>query len=48
MISMTTDEEQIRTLIEGWAEAVHRGDLNGVLADQSLDVTAGDDVASNP
>ena len=28
-----TDEEQIRTLIERWAAAVHQGDMAGVLAD---------------
>ena len=27
---MTDDEEQIRRLIERWAEAVHGGDLSGV------------------
>ncbi|MGX1884832.1 YybH family protein [Streptomyces sp. NPDC055287] len=30
--------EQVRTLIEQWAAAVHRGDLNGVLADHSDDI----------
>jgi uncharacterized protein (TIGR02246 family) len=35
---MTDDEEQIRRLIECWAEAVHRGDLSGVLADHSDDI----------
>ena len=35
---MRTDEEQIRTLIEQWAAAVHRGDMNGVLADHSDDI----------
>jgi uncharacterized protein (TIGR02246 family) len=35
---MPDDEEQIRTLIERWAAAVHRGDLNGVLADHSDDI----------
>ena len=29
---MTDDEQQIRNLIEGWAEAVHGGDLAGVLS----------------
>ena len=33
---MTDDEQQIRTLIEGWAEAVHRGDLAGVVSDRLL------------
>ena len=27
---MTTDERDIRDLIERWAAAVHRGDLEGV------------------
>src|SRR5687768_13663025 len=35
---MPDDEEQIRTLIERWAAAVHRGDLNGVVADHSDDI----------
>ena len=33
-----TDEEQIRSLIEGWAEAVHGGDLDRVLADHTDDI----------
>lgn len=33
-----TDDEQIRELIERWAEAVHAGDLAGVLADHSEDI----------
>jgi uncharacterized protein (TIGR02246 family) len=33
-----TDEDQIRTLIERWAEAVHAGDLDGVLADHAPDI----------
>ena len=32
------DEQQIRGLIEGWAEAVHRGDLERVLADHADDL----------
>jgi uncharacterized protein (TIGR02246 family) len=32
------DEEQIRTLIENWADAVHRGDLDTVLADHADDL----------
>jgi uncharacterized protein (TIGR02246 family) len=32
------DEDQIRTLIEQWAAAVHRGDLDGVLADHADDI----------
>jgi hypothetical protein len=36
-LNMTDDEEQIRRLIERWAEAVHGGDLSGVLADHSDD-----------
>ncbi len=35
---MTDDERQIRTLIERWAEAVHTGDLDRVLADHSPDI----------
>jgi uncharacterized protein (TIGR02246 family) len=33
-----TDEEQIRNLIERWAEAVHAGDMSGVLADHADDI----------
>jgi uncharacterized protein (TIGR02246 family) len=36
--TMTTDDAQIRTLIERWAEAVHAGDLVGVLADHADDI----------
>jgi uncharacterized protein (TIGR02246 family) len=35
---MPNDEQQIRTLIERWAEAVHAGDLDTVLADHSDDI----------
>jgi uncharacterized protein (TIGR02246 family) len=36
---MTNNQEQeIRTLIERWAEAVHTGDLDGVLADHAEDI----------
>ncbi|WP_329102655.1 SgcJ/EcaC family oxidoreductase [Micromonospora sp. NBC_01699] len=35
---MSTNEEQIRALIGRWAEAVHGGDLDGVLADHAKDV----------
>lgn len=35
---MPNNEEQIRTLIQRWAEAVHRGDLTGVLADHAGDI----------
>ena len=35
---MTDDETQIRTLIERWAQAVHAGDLDGVLADHATDI----------
>jgi uncharacterized protein (TIGR02246 family) len=34
----TDDEQQIRTLIERWAQAVHAGDLETVLADHSRDI----------
>jgi uncharacterized protein (TIGR02246 family) len=32
------DEQEIRTLIERWAEAAHRGDLDVVLADHTDDI----------
>jgi uncharacterized protein (TIGR02246 family) len=35
---MPDNEEQIRTLIERWAEAVHAGDMDGVLADHAPDI----------
>jgi uncharacterized protein (TIGR02246 family) len=35
---MTDNERQIRTLIESWAEAVHAGDMGGVLADHADDI----------
>jgi uncharacterized protein (TIGR02246 family) len=35
---MPEDEQQIRTLIENWAEAVHRGDMAVVLADHADDI----------
>jgi uncharacterized protein (TIGR02246 family) len=35
---MSLNEEQIRTLIERWAEAVHAGDMGAVLADHSGDI----------
>jgi uncharacterized protein (TIGR02246 family) len=35
---MTDDERQIRTLIERWAEAVHAGDMDRVLADHADDI----------
>lgn len=33
-----TDEQEIRTLIENWATAVHAGDLDTVLADHAPDI----------
>ena len=33
-----TDEQEIRTLIENWASAVHTGDLATVLADHAPDI----------
>ncbi|HKH51455.1 MAG TPA: SgcJ/EcaC family oxidoreductase [Mycobacterium sp.] len=33
-----TDEETIRALIVGWAHAVHKGDLDTVLADHDRDI----------
>ncbi len=35
---MPDDEQQIRTLIERWASAVHSGDMDGVLADHAEDI----------
>jgi uncharacterized protein (TIGR02246 family) len=35
---MSGDENQIRTLIEQWAAAVHTGDMDGVLADHADDI----------
>jgi uncharacterized protein (TIGR02246 family) len=35
---MANDREQIQTLIENWAEAVHAGDLDEVLADHASDI----------
>jgi uncharacterized protein (TIGR02246 family) len=35
---LSSDEDQIRTLIERWAEAVHAGDMDGVLADHAADI----------
>ena len=35
---MNQDEQQIRTLIESWADAVHDGDLETVLADHADDI----------
>ena len=35
---MADNEAQIRRLIEGWARAVHAGDLDGVLADHADDI----------
>jgi len=37
-MSTETDTDQIRTLIERWADAVHRGDMAGVLADHAEDI----------
>jgi uncharacterized protein (TIGR02246 family) len=34
----TDDETRIRALIERWAEAVHEGDMDGVLADHADDI----------
>jgi uncharacterized protein (TIGR02246 family) len=35
---MPENEDHIRTLIERWAEAVHAGDIDGVLADHARDI----------
>ena len=33
-----SDESEIRALIERWADAVHAGDMDGVLADHAADI----------
>jgi uncharacterized protein (TIGR02246 family) len=35
---MTEDEERVRALIERWAQAVHAGDLDTVVADHATDI----------
>ena len=35
---MSEDERRIRALITRWADAVHRGDLEAVLADHAEDL----------
>jgi uncharacterized protein (TIGR02246 family) len=35
---MSSDEAEIRRLIEHWAKAVHAGDMDGVLADHTEDI----------
>ena len=35
---MTENERAVRALIENWAAAVHRGDLDAVLADHAADI----------
>jgi uncharacterized protein (TIGR02246 family) len=35
---MTTDGEAIRDLLHGWAEAVHHGDIETVVADHAEDI----------
>jgi uncharacterized protein (TIGR02246 family) len=35
---MRDDEQQIRTLVARWAAAVHRGDMDAVLADHADDI----------
>ena len=37
-VVMTDDEQDIRSLVERWARAVHAGDLDGVLADHADDI----------
>ena len=38
LIGMRDDEAEIRELIERWADAVHEGDLETVLADHAEDI----------
>jgi uncharacterized protein (TIGR02246 family) len=35
---MTRDEQEIRDLVERWAQAVHAGDIDGVLAAHADDI----------
>jgi uncharacterized protein (TIGR02246 family) len=35
---MSDDEQQIRKLVQQWALAVHRGELEGVIADHAEDI----------
>jgi ketosteroid isomerase-like protein len=45
------DEAQIRSLIQRWAEAVHRGDIDGVLADHADDIVmfgTAEELSKNP
>jgi hypothetical protein len=35
---MPENEDEIRTLIDRWAGAVHTGDMDGVLADHARDI----------
>jgi uncharacterized protein (TIGR02246 family) len=35
---MSDDEQQIRELVQRWALAVHRGEIEGVLADHADDI----------
>ena len=35
---MAANEQEIRTLVERWAAAVHQGDMEGVLADHAEDI----------
>jgi uncharacterized protein (TIGR02246 family) len=35
---MTQDEHEIRSLVERWTEAVHRGDMDAVLAGHADDI----------
>jgi uncharacterized protein (TIGR02246 family) len=35
---MTEDESDIRSLIESWAQAVHAGDLDGVMTGHATDI----------
>ena len=38
MLTDMDDTTQVRALIERWAEAVHAGDLDAVLADHADDI----------
>lgn len=37
-MAMSDDEQQIRDLVTRWTSAVHRGDMDGVVADHAADI----------
>jgi ketosteroid isomerase-like protein len=39
---MSEEDDAIRRLVGRWADAVHRGDIDGVLADHAQDIVMSD------